>query len=109
MLDWLFDRLPNYVKGARLRTRGQDPEEATQAVLTAFHNYLAAPKPKTPIPDPLSPFAAQVMVDTTEAFIRPYLDCPTTVWLHILKNAPAPVHMAQRKFDLVVDRFSVNT
>ena len=108
MLDWLFDRLPNYLQGAHLRTRGQDPEEAIQAVLAAYYNYLTAPKTRTPIPDPLSPFAASVMLDTAEVLIRLYLHQPTNVWLHILKNAPAPVHMAQRTFDLVVDRFSAN-
>ena len=106
MLDWLFDRFPNYLKGARLRTRGEDTEEAVQAVLVALHNYLTAPKPRTPIPDPLSPFATGVMIDTAETLIRLYLDQPTTIRLHILKNAPAPIHMAQRKFDMVVSRFS---
>jgi hypothetical protein len=108
MLDWLFDRFPNYLKGARLRTRGEDTEEAVQAVLLALHNYLTTPKPRTPIPDPLSPFAAEVMVDTVETLIRLYLSEPTTARLHILKNAPAPVHLAQRKFDMVVSRFSGN-
>ena len=105
MLDWLFDRFPNYLKGAHLRTRGEDTEDAVQAVLVALYNYLAAPKPRTPIPDPLSPFATEVMIDTAETLIRLYLKQPTTVWLHILKNAPAPVHLAQRKFDMVVSRF----
>ena len=109
MLDWLFGRLPNYLRGALLRTRGQDTEDAIQAVLAAFHNYLAAPKPRTPIPDPLSRFAAEVMLKTAESLIRIYLNQPTNVWLHILKNAPAPVHMAQRKFDLVLDRFSTDS
>ena len=109
MLDWLFDRLPNYLKGAHVRTRGQDPEEAIQAVLAAFHNYLTAPKPRTPIPDPLSPFAAQVMLETVESLIRLYLDRPTNVWLHVLKNGPAPVHMAQRQFDQVVGASSTSS
>ena len=108
MLDWLFDRFPNYLKGAQLRTRGEDTEEAVQAVLVALYNYLAAPKPRTPIPEPLSPFATGVMIDTAETLIRLYLHQPTTIWLHILKNAPAPVHLAQRKFELVVGRFSQN-
>jgi hypothetical protein len=108
MLDWLFDRFPNYLKGAHLRTRGEDPEDAIQAVLVALYNYLVAPKLRTPIPEPLSPFATGVMIDTAETLIRLYLHQPTTIWLHILKNAPAPVHLAQRKFDLVVSRFSRN-
>ena len=108
MLDWLFDRYPNYLKGAHLRTRGEDPEDAIQAVLVALFNYLAAPKPRTPIPDPLSSFATGVMIETAESLIRLYLNQPTTIWLHILKNAPAPVHLAQRRFDLVVSRFLRN-
>jgi len=48
------------------------------------------------------------MIDTAETLIRLYLHQPTTIWLHILKNAPAPVHLAQRKFELVVGRFSQN-
>ena len=108
MLDWLFDRYPNYLKGAHLRTRGEDPEDAIQAVLVALFNYLAAPKPRTPIPEPLSSFATGVMIETAESLIRLYLNQPTTIWLHILKNAPAPVHLAQRRFDLVVSRFLRN-
>ena len=106
MLDWLFGRFPNYLKGALLRTRGEDTEDAVQAVLTALHNYLVAPKPRTAIPEPLSSFAAEVMLETAETLIRLYLREPTGVRLHILKNAPAPLHLAQQKFDMVASRLS---
>ena len=102
MLNWLFDRLANYLNGAQLRSLGQDREEAVQAVLNAFHNYLVAPKPRSPIPEPLNAFAAEVMVDTAASLLGLYLETPTYLWLHILKNAPASVYMSQRKFDLVV-------
>ena len=102
MLNWLFDRLPNYLNGAQLRTLSQDRAEAVQDVLNAFYNYLVAAKPRTPIPDPLTPYAAGVMVDTAEKLVNLYLDTPINLWLHILKNVPAPVYMARRKFDVVV-------
>ena len=102
MLNWLFDRLPNYLNGAQLRTLSQNRAEAIQSVLNAFYNYLVAAKPRTPIPDPLTPYAAGVMVDTAEKLVNLYLETPMHLWLHILKNVPAPVYMARRKFDMVV-------
>ena len=102
MLDWLFARLPNYFSGVDLHQRGQDPEGGIQRVLNAFHNYLVAPKPRTPIPDPLSAFAAEVMGRTARRLIQLYLEGKDHVWLFILKNIPAAVYLAQRKFDLVV-------
>jgi hypothetical protein len=102
MLDWLFARLPNYFSGAGLRQPMQGREEAIQEVLNAFHNYLVAPKPRTPIPDPLSAFAAEVMVGTARRLLQLYLEGQDHVWLFILKNLPASIYLAQRKFDLVV-------
>jgi hypothetical protein len=102
MLDWLFDRFTNYLAGAALRLQSQSPEEAVQAVLNAFHQYLVSPKPRTPIPEPLSPFAAEVMGRTARTLIQLYLEGKDHVWLYILKNLPASIYLAQRKFDLVV-------
>jgi methylase of polypeptide subunit release factors len=102
MLDWLFARLPQYLAGAELRSRVQDREEAIQAVLVAFHNYLVAPKARTPIPEPLSAFAAEVMERTARRLIELCLDGQDHLWVFILKNLPASVYLAQRKFDLVV-------
>lgn len=102
MLDWLFDRIPNYLKGAELRRRSQNEEEAVQEVLNAFHNYLVAPKPRSPIPEPLSAFAAEVMGRTMRLLLQLYLEGKDHLWLFMLKNLPASIHMARRKFDLVV-------
>jgi len=102
MLDWLFDRFTNYLRGAEARRRVQSQEEAVQEVLNAFHNYLVAPKPRTPIPEPLSPFAAEVMGRTARTLLQLHLEGKDHVWLYILKNLPASIYLAQRKFDLVV-------
>ena len=101
MLNWLFDRLPNYLNGAQMRTLSQERADAVQDVLNAFYNYLVAAKPRTPIPDPLTPYAAGVMADTAEKLVNLYLEIPINLWLHILKNVPASVYMARRKFDIV--------
>ena len=100
-LDWLFARLPNYLRGAQTRgSKGDD--EAAQAVLNAYYNYLVAPKTRTPIPEPLSSFAADTMVATAAMLINRYLQGAGLFWPFILKNLPASVYMARRKFDLVV-------
>ena len=100
-LDWLFARLPNYLRGAETRgSKGDD--EAAQAVLNAYYNYLVAPKLRTPIPEPLSRFAADTMVATAAKLINRYLQGAGLFWPFILKNLPASVYMARRKFDLVV-------
>jgi hypothetical protein len=102
MLDWLFARLPNYFSGAELRQGGQGQDEAVQNVLNAFYNYLVAPKPRTPIPEPLSEFAAEVMVGTARKLLQLYFQGKDHVWLFILKNIPASIYLSQRRFDLVV-------
>ena len=40
-LDWLFARLPNYLRGAQTRGSKGDDDHA-QTVLTAYYNYLVA-------------------------------------------------------------------
>lgn len=102
MLDWLFARLPNYIGGAEMRQQMQGQEEAIQEVLNSFHTYLVAPKPRTPIPEPLSGFAAEVMVGTARRLLQLYFEGKDHVWLFILKNIPASIYLAQRRFDLVV-------
>lgn len=102
MLDWLFNRLTQYLAGAELRSLVQEREEAIQAVLGAFHNYLRSPKPRTPIPEPLNPFATEMMLRTARRIIELCLDGQGHLWLFILKNLPASVYLAQRQFDLVV-------
>ena len=102
MLDWLFSRITNYLAGAALRLQMQTQEEATQDVLIAFRNYLLSAKPKTPIPQPLTDFAADLMVEAARTLIKLYLQGRDHVWVYILKNIPASVYLSQRKFDLVV-------
>lgn len=102
MLDWLFARMPNYLDAAKQRLKNQTEEEATQEVLNAFHNYLVAPKPNTPIPEPLSAFAVDIMLKTAQRLVQLYLEGKDHVWLFTLKNIPASIYLSQRKFDLVV-------
>ncbi len=102
MLDWLFGRLPNYMRGAATRLHAQSEEVAVQEVLNAYYNYLTSPKSRTPIPEPLTPAAADVMVETARKLIQGYLHGEGQVRLFIVKNAPAPVFLARLKFDLLV-------
>ena len=102
MLDWLFGRLPNYMRGAATRLHAQSEEVAVQEVLNAYYNYLTSPKSRTPIPEPLTPAAADVMIETARNLIQGYLHGEGHVRLFIVKNAPAPMFLARRKFDLLV-------
>ena len=102
MLDWLFGRLPNYMRGAATRLHAQSEEVAVQEVLNAYYNYLTSPKSRTPIPEPLTPAAADVMIETARNLVQGYLHGEGHVRLFIVKNAPAPVFLARRKFDLLV-------
>ena len=102
MLDWLFVRLPNYMRGAASRLRAQSEADAVQAVLNAYYNYLTSPKARTPIPEPLTPAAADVMVDTARALVTGYLRGQGQALLYIIKNAPASLFLARRHFEVVI-------
>ena len=102
MLDWLFGRLPNYMRGAAARLHAQPEEVAVQEVLNAYYNYLTSPKARTPIPEALTPAAADIMVETARKLVSGYLHGEGHARLYIVKNAPAPMFLAQRKFDLLV-------
>ena len=101
-LDWLLGRLPNYQRGAALRLRAQEEEQAVQEVLIAWYNYLTSPKARTPIPDPLTPKAADIMVEAAHTLIVAYVHGSGPVPLHLARNAAAPLFAARRKFDLIV-------
>ena len=101
-LDWLFGRLPNYQRGAALRLRAQDEEVALQEVLNAWYNYLTSPKARTPIPDPLTPAEADVMVEAARALILGYVRGSGPGPLHLVRNAPAPLFAARREFDITL-------
>ena len=102
LLEWLADRLPNYLDGAALRSISQSKDAATEAVMAAFHNYLLAPKPRTPVPEPLTPAEAAVMEETATSLIRLYLEERDLFRLFQLKNAAASSHLARREFDHVI-------
>ena len=101
-LDWLLASLPNYQRGAALRLRAQPEEEALQEVLNAWYNYLTSPKARTPIPEPLTPAAADVMVEAARTLITAYVHGSGPAPLHLARNAPAPLFAARREFDLTV-------
>ena len=101
-LDWLLSRLPNYQRGAALRLRAQPEDEALQEVLNAWYNYLTSPKARTPIPEPLTPAAADVMVEAARALIVAYVHGSGPAPLHLARNAPAPLFAARRNFDLTL-------
>ena len=102
-LDWLFHRLSQYIHAARFRAGLEGQERATEEVINSLYSYLTSPKRAGlhELP-PLSPFAAGVLCQTTRTLIQLALEGKGTVWLHILKNSPAPVFLSRRKFDLVV-------
>ena len=102
LLEWLMSRLPNYLSGAALRRLSQSEDAAAAAVLAAFHNYLLAPKPRTPVPEPLTPAQAEVMERTAEKLARLYMKDEDLFPLYLLKNAAASRLLARRRFDLTV-------
>ena len=101
-LDWLFGRFPNYQRGAALRLRAQDEEVALQEVLNAWYNYLTSPKARTPIPEPLTPAEADVMVEAARTLILGYVRGSGPGPLHLVRNAPAPLFAARRQFDITI-------
>ena len=101
-LDWLLGRLPNYQRGAALRLRAQPEETAVQEVLNAWYNYLTSPKARTPIPEPLTPAAADVMVEAARTLVLAYIRGSGPAPLHLARNAPAPLFAARREFDLTM-------
>ena len=101
-LDWLLGRLPNYLRGTALRLRAQPEDVAVQEVLNAWYNYLVSPKARTPIPDPLSPEDADVMVEAARNIILQYVGGSGPGPLHIVRNAPAPLFASRRDFDVML-------
>ena len=97
-LDWLLSRLPNYQRGAILRLHAQPQPDAIQEVLNAWYNYLTAPKARTPIPQPLSPPEADIMVATARALITAYIQGSGPAPLHQARNAPAPLFPTRRPY-----------
>ncbi len=102
LLEWLVSRLPNYLNGAAMRSISQGNQAATEAVLVALHNYLLAPKPRTPVPEPLTPQAAVVMEQTAASLVDLYLESEDLFWLFLLKNVAASALLKRQNFGLTI-------
>jgi hypothetical protein len=90
------------MRGAALRLRAQPEDIAVQEVLNAWYNYLTSPKARTPIPDPLSPRAADVMVEAARTLITQYVGGSGPGPLYLVRNAPAPLFASRRTFDFML-------
>ena len=102
-LDWIFHRLAQYLHAAEFRANMEGEERATEAVISSLYSYLTSPKRAglRELP-PLSTFAAGALCQTARTLVKLVLEGKDTLWLHILKNDPAPFYLSRRKFDLVV-------
>ena len=102
-LDWIFHRMAQYVHAAEFRSYMEGEERATEEVIGSLYSYLTSPKRAglRELP-PLSSFAAEALCQTARTLIKLVLEGKDTLWLHILKNDPAPIYLSRRKFDLVV-------
>ena len=98
-LDWVLGRLTNYMDGAQLRLHAQSEDEAVQEVLNAYYNYLTAPKPRTPVPDALTPRQADILLETARGLVHLHIRGEGTLWLHIVQNMAAPAVFSRLGFD----------
>ncbi|MDA1127308.1 MAG: hypothetical protein O2913_01245 [Chloroflexi bacterium] len=89
MLDWVLGRLTNYMDAAYARLHAQSEEEAVQEVMNAYYNYLTAPKPRTPVPDPLTPTQADILLETARSLVKLHIQGEGTLWLHMVQNNAA--------------------
>lgn len=101
MLDWVLGRLTNYMDGAQLRLHMQSEELAVQEVLNAFYNYLTAGKPRTPVPDALTPAEADTVLDTARSLVHLHIRGEGTLWLNMVQNLAAPAIFARLGFDRI--------
>ena len=104
-LDWLFHRLAQYVHGAQVRAPRQGETEAINAVMGPLYAYLTSPKRSGLMTLPgLDARDAQVMCETARRIIALGLRGEGLLWMYLVKNGAAPVHLARRRFDLVLGR-----
>ena len=102
-LDWIFHRMAQYLHAAEFRANMEGEERATEEVIGALYAYLTSPKRAgLRVLPPLSPPDAEVLCRTARTLIKLALEGKGALWLHILKNDPAPFYLSRRKFDLVV-------
>ena len=100
--DWLLGRLYNYLKGAWFRSTMQPRQEAEDAALLAWYNYLVSPKRSTPAPQPLTPAQAEVMVELARRLMDGFLRGSWTPPLFAARNAPAPIFAAHNGYDCLM-------
>ena len=106
MLDWVLGRLTNYMDGALLRLHVQQEEVAIQEVLNAYYNYLTAAKPRTPVPEALTPEQADTLLETARKLIQLHIRGDATLWLHLVQNMAAPMIFSRSRFDRLTGRCS---
>ena len=106
-LDLIFHRMSQYLHAVQFRARTEGEATATEEVMGSIYAYLTSPKRAglRQLP-PLSPSAAEAMSVVARTLIRLILEGKDGAWLYILKNAPAPVYLSRRKFDLLVGDLS---
>ena len=102
MLDWVLGRLTNYMGGAQLRLHMQSEEEAVQEVLNAYYNYLTAPKPRTPVPEALTPKQADILLETARSLVKLHIRGEGSLWLHVVQNIAAPAVFSRCRFPRLV-------
>lgn len=102
--DWVLGRITNYMDGAQLRLHVQPEEVAVQEVLNAYYNYLTAPKPRTPVPDALTPQQADTLLETARMLVHLHIRGEGTLWLHLVQNMAAPAILGHRGFERLVSR-----
>ncbi|MCH7737051.1 MAG: hypothetical protein IH872_06575 [Chloroflexi bacterium] len=99
MLDWVLGRLTNYMDGAQMRLHAQSEDVAVQEVLNAYYNYLTAGKPRTPVPDALTPKDADILLETARSLVHLHIRGEGTLWLHLVQNLAAPAIFSRLGFD----------
>jgi hypothetical protein len=109
MLDWVLGRLTNYMDGAQMRLHAQPEEVAVQEVLNAYYNYLTAGKPRTPVPDALTPEEADILLETARTLVHLHIRGEGTLWLHLVQNLAAPAIFASLGFDRMAGSCSGET
>jgi len=98
MLDWVPGRLTNYMDGAQLRLHVQSEDLAVQEVLNAYYNYLTAAKPRTPVPDALTPQQADTFLETARIVVQLHIRGEGTLWLNMVQNLAAPAIFSHARF-----------
>ena len=82
-----------------MRLHVQSEEEAVQEVLNAYYNYLTAPKPRTPVPEPLTQKQADILLDSARSLVKLHIRGEGSLWLHVVQNIAAPAVFSRCGFD----------